>query len=536
MTPLVVETPGGLSVSYGGRSLYSSRDPARTPERAAREADIPPETLVVCASPLLGYGLDALLARLPVGSAVLAVERDEALMAISLSRAPRETLEHPRLRYYRSDSIPAILSLIPRMPGFPFRRVRLVSLSGGADLHRDFYAELAGLAGDLLSRHWRNRLTLIRFGRGYARNLFRNLARLPDSTPLPLGSIGKPILVAGSGPSLEHALPEIARHRERMFLLACDTALPVLAASGIRPDAVVVVESQFWIERAFHGLAGSRIPVFADLTARPWAIARLGGTVSYFLSAYADARYLDRLAEGGLAPHAIPPLGSVGLAAVRLALDVAVPGEPVLCVGLDFSHPIESTHARGAPACVEREIASSRLAPIGFADSSFAENSSPARGKDGSAVRTDPTLAGYRDLFDAEFSRVRGIFDCGETGLPLGIPRVRISDVLLNDATQSATPQTPRDAERDAAAGLPSREAVDRFISGERDRLIALRAALTGERTVDIDEVRAELGELDYLHLHFPDSHRAREATGDFLNRARAEVEWFLKTLTLLSS
>jgi len=535
MTPLVVETPGGLSVSYGGRSLYSSRDPARTPERAAREADIPPETLVVCASPLLGYGLDTLLARLPSGSAVLAVERDEALMALSLSRAPRETLEHPRLRYYRSESIPAILSLIPRMPGFPFRRVRLVSLSGGADLHRDFYAELAALAGDLLSRHWRNRLTLIRFGRGYARNLFRNLARLPDSTPLPLASVGKPILVAGSGPSLERALSEIARHRERLFVLACDTALPVLAASGIRPDAVAVVESQFWIERAFHGLALSRIPVFADLTARPRAIARLGGPVSYFLSAYADARYLDRLANAGLAPHAIPPLGSVGLAAVRLALDIAVPGEPVLCVGLDFSHPIESTHARGAPACVEREIAAARLAPIGFADSSFAEGSSPARGKDGREVRTDPTLSGYRDLFEAEFSRVGGLFDCGETGLPLGIPRARISEVLARQAAGRSALYAAQGAAQ-SAAECPSREAIDRFISEERERLIALRAALTGERAAGIDEVRAELVELDYLHLHFPDSHRASEATGDFLNRARAEVEWFLKTLTLLSS
>jgi hypothetical protein len=148
---------------------------------------------------------------------------------------------------------------------------------GGADLHRDFYAELAALAGDLLSRHWRNPAHLIRFGRGYAPEPIpkpRSPSRLDDLSPR-LGRQADP--GRGFRPSLERALSEIARHRERLFVLACDTALPVLAASGIRPDAVAVVESQFVDRARLHGLALSRIPVFADLTARPRAVPASAG-------------------------------------------------------------------------------------------------------------------------------------------------------------------------------------------------------------------------------------------------------------------
>ena len=59
--PSPVDTGRGLSVVYRGRYLYSRHDPAKAALEAAQALLIPDETLVLCASTILCYGLDIIL-------------------------------------------------------------------------------------------------------------------------------------------------------------------------------------------------------------------------------------------------------------------------------------------------------------------------------------------------------------------------------------------------------------------------------------------------------------------------------------------
>ena len=526
--PSTVETPRGLSVLYRGRYLYSRYDPPKSPVEAARAAVIPDETLVFCPSPILGYGLSELLASLPARSFVLGLETDENLMALSAERIPRDIIFHPKFKLIRTSSVARVLETVDALGLGPFRRALRIDLSGGATLNGDFYREAQASIDEYISRWWRNHVTLMRLGRNYARNFFTNCHSLPASFALPSHTVARPIVVAGAGPSLDASLRLIAENRERIFLLAVDTALPALRDSGIIPDAAVLVESQFWITRAFIGFRGSRLPVYADLTANPEAVLSTCGPVHFFHTAYAKARFLSRFSEYGLSPQAVTPLGSVGLSGLELALSIAAPDVPVLFTGLDFSWGSGFTHSRGAPAARDALSRAWRLSPAersAISDSSAVET---LIGKGGNVVHTDPALSSYAALCAARFGSESRLYDFGSSGIPTGCSQIS------GDETRAMIARFPPCFLPDLSRVLVDETRLDLFLSEEKERLRSIRAILTGQdaRKEDAAERLREYVETsDYLYLHFPDGYRGYNATDAFLRRIRIELEYFLKTL-----
>lgn len=544
--PALLETGKGASVVYRGRALYSRHDPSRNPVTSATTAIIPPETLVLCISPLLGYGLDILLEKLPADCLVLALEADEELMALSIASIDERVRAHERFRYVRTASSERVIEYIDALALPPFRRCLRLDLSAGATLNADFYLETTRLVDDYISRYWKNHVTLMRLGRGFARDFFANLATVPTSRPLERGMANKPVLVAGAGPSLDDTLPFIKEHRDELFLLAVDTALGTLSLAGIRCDAVIVVESQFWIERAFAGNLNSRIPVFADLTARPAAVNACGGPVSFFLSEYAHTRFLDRFTATIPGVPVIPPLGSVGLAALYLARFIGDSDSSVLFTGLDFSFGKGLTHSRGAPASLETYVRADRFSPPGSSVPSLAPRVAEASGKNGNAVYSDPLLSSYASLCGSFFANVKPVFlDIGQTGLSTGLARAthaEAAEYLAERAGAGAHAKacTPSDACASAKACTPAKDrglcdktAIHDLLLAERNRLETARGILTGEipqsdNGAGLDGI---LRECDYLYLHFPDGYRGHTSEQAFLRRVRVEIDYFLKTI-----
>ena len=58
--PCLVETRQGLSVLYENRFLYSKYNPAANIERLVDTLEFKNDTLILCFSPILGYGLNKL--------------------------------------------------------------------------------------------------------------------------------------------------------------------------------------------------------------------------------------------------------------------------------------------------------------------------------------------------------------------------------------------------------------------------------------------------------------------------------------------
>ena len=139
-------------------------------------------------------------------------------------------------------------------------------------------------------------------------------------------------------------------------------------------------------------------------------------------------------------PPANKPFGSVGLTAVYYALkfrkDETV---PVYVTGLDFSYSTGLTHTKGALAGLLRLIQTNRLlAPQNYA-AAFGPGTERIMDKNGRPVITTPTLKSYAAMFKSFFAGEKNLFDAGESGIDLGLPRVNL------DCFVAAAPRNDKD-------------------------------------------------------------------------------------------
>ena len=544
--PRLIQTGRGFSVLYRNKYLYSKYNPQQAMAAQVSALECADSMLVLCFSPVLGYGLQELSQRLSASSAILAVECDQLLMRFSLENAAPACFTDERFFYIRTDSVSEVMKKIESLPAFPFKKCISISCSGGVQLYRTFYDTVRLYAGEVISRFWKNRITLMHLGRNYVHNTFRNLLSLADNCGVSMqcgaaawdnncrfrlltdnDRIYKPVLVAGAGPSLDSARDFLIKNRNAFFLLAVDAAAAALLPE-IRPDAVVLVESQYWIDSAFIGFKKYGIPVFADITASPRALRACSGSISFFCTEYAQLRYLSSLYQA-LQPLILQPLGSVGLTAVQLALTLAAPSLPVLHTGLDFAWQSGFTHAAGASPIKKLLAETNRI------ESLYKLNVSAdvrqISGKQGASYRTTPVLTGYADLYRHIFAGNNRLIDIGRVGCsltacsPVGQAE---AEKLLTDAYKRFA-DTETDFEALRCRG--DRQTVQTYLTGEAESLTALTGHLQGKCRLSDDALEQLLAERDYLYSHFPDAVRGYSLNLGFLKRISIEAAYILKLI-----
>jgi len=544
----------GYSVRYKDKTLLSTIDPIAKAEQTVAEAERRDRTLYFCPSPLFGYGLDTLLGSLSAGSAVLCVETDSELHALSRSSIDQAILDHPRFALTDIRDEAGLCSFVRKTWGSRvFRRVETIKLSGGWQLDNGVYEAMADLLRRDIAVEWGNAMTLVKLGRRFICNALRNLAVLDRIQPITALSFGsKPILVLGAGPSLDPLLDaltaRLVRDQEvRPFVVICaDTCLSILRERGIVPDLAVILESQFWNMRDFTGLRDSGIAAAVDLSAYPPSRTILNGPVFFFFTPWTPLRLFDRMQSAGLLPPPLPPLGSVGLTAVELARRLG--SGPIITAGIDFSFTLDKTHARSSPAHLASLIAHKRTKSLFNTGAVYRSGAFSTVSKSNIPVRSDPALRTYRNLFEQEFAADTRIRDIAGTGLSLGVQSLSVEEavnLLAEDITQRRKDaKTQRKKESFQTTPLsfftlrPLRLRAsacgnsEEFIKKEKALLEELRAMLTG--AAPAEKLETLLDEADYLWAHFPDCAGAegrRPPASDlaFLKRVRAEIDPFIK-------
>ena len=570
--PLPIQTSRGFSVLYRNKYLYSKYNPQAAIIAQIASLQIPNSTLILCLSPVLGYGLKELTEKLPASSYILALECDQMLMRFSLDHCDFSPFAQQRFSYIRTDSVAEVLKKIESLPLFPFKKCLVLSCSGGVQLNQVFYDEVRLYADEVISRFWKNRITLMHLGRNYAHNTFRNLlslarslaksparqmtgsltrslVRSPESSPAESSAweapsskrnfqlltgderIRKPLLVIGAGPSLDTARDFIIKNRNSFFLLTVDAAAAALLPD-IRPDAIVLVESQYWIDSAFIGLRKYGIPVFADLTASPRALQACDGNVYFFCTEYARLKYLERLYQT-LQPIILPPMGSVGLTTLQLALAMTDPHLPVLHTGFDFAWQTGLTHAAGSSPIKKL------FAEICRTESPYKLSVSTGMqhivGKKGVSYWTTPVLSGYAELYRHAFSGNERVIDIGTEGCFLNGRQADITEAeqILTDAGKSNINADGNlfDSACKSDTANERYEALNAYLAGEADALTMLNDHLQGKRSISEHMMEQLFAERDYLYSHFPDAARGYSLDLGFLMRAGIELRYLLKIL-----
>jgi hypothetical protein len=576
--PRRIKARRGFSVFYKGKTLLSLIDPIAQAERIVQEISPKNRTLYFCPSPLIGYGLSSLLERLGNGSAIICVETDENLMDLSaglIGELLRDNPQKSRLNMVKTGDAGTLCAYVRNAWGSRvFRRVEVIRLTGGWRLNPELYEALAAALERDIASDWGNAMTLVKLGRRYALNTIRNLALLPKASRISEFSFhDAPVLVLGAGPSLDRLLEGLTLSfkttvydpKTRPFAIICvDTALPILKARDIQPNLAAALESQHWNLRDFIGLGDWELPVAMDLSALPATSRVLGERTFLFATPWTRLRFFKRLEEAKLLPETFPPLGSVGPAAVSLALRLTK--GPVLTGGIDFSFTPDAFHARGAPGNLEGLRRQDRFHSLLKAETAFRRGTFPAASKSGLPVRSDPVLKNYRDLFEQEFAGEPRLRDTPGTGLPLGIKtlsqeeafallggkntpidslqRVHTPTACLPREAGSwvvdkAAPEAPGKMENPERAKENLTPAVQAFIKGEQNLLLELRALLTGAVPVQAEKLEALLDNADYIWAHFPDCAGAegRRPPGtdlSFLKRVRMELDPFIRLFDLV--
>ncbi len=531
-----IETSQGFSVSYKEHFLYSKYNPSKNIISTIEKLQLLPGTLILCCSPLLGYGIAELLQKLPENCLLILCEAEQALYDFS-EREGSLKITDKRVLVIPPEKLSELpLEIYKFAKSGLYKRVIRLDLSAGIQFNSVFYNKLFSACSDSLMTFWKNRITLTKFGRRYSKNLFENLRYLPESKPITdfFGSIDKAIIVFGAGESTQTLLDELKNQARASdyYILCADTALQPLIKNGIKPDGVFIEEAQSVIMKAFIGAFKSSpdTRIFAGLSSLPNLVHKTGAeNTSFFFTEYAEGSFFDSLKKKSFMPPANLPFGSVGLTAVYYALKFRKSEEvPVYIAGLDFSYRAGLTHTKGALAHILRLVHANRLVPPQNYAAAYGLGAEQISGKDGCAVITTPTLKSYAAMFQSYFSGRKNLFDAGKSGIDLGLPAARIDSFLADAPRKSGK---VREVE---APGNSFEKEIDNFLTGERRALGELRDLLTGKTELKGEALLAEIKKLasprEYLYLHFADGWNF-STSQSFLNRIRTEIDFFLKYL-----
>lgn len=555
--PCLVDTGQGLSVLYKERFIYSKFNPIIPVEKLVHSVEIRENTLILCCSPVLGYGLKTLESRLPANCFVLVIEADFNLFSLfDMDSIPKgfgligpSTIQSTVKLFETKNSITENGVIVP--PLGTFRRCIRLDLSGGAKLNDNTYSAINHNFDKIIANFWKNRMTLVQLGRLYHRNLFKNTWKIPFTKEFQPYSVQKTIVVLGAGTSVDDFIDSLSQtkqeFRKNIFIIAVDVALEAMLLRGIYPDIVIAQESQFAIQAAYANARSKKIHIYADLASRPSVLYNqtnqpnsnglcncTGGPISFFYTKFANTSLFKTLQELNIMPEQIIPLGSVGVTATEIALKLRKNKDiPVFVSGLDFSFPAGRTHAKGSMQQTHSLSRQNRLNPIGSPAAAFAETAQKTEASCG--FYTDYKLKQYCNIFASKYSGVPNLFKISNKGIPLGIPTITETDFFQTILTTSNALDSDNnncvDRIKDIKLTKKRIEQGKRFYIQEEKKLIQLKEWLTNGGASQ-EDLFSMLQKLEYLYVHFPDGYEPSTEI-QFLKRVRAEIDFFLKDIRL---
>jgi hypothetical protein len=268
-----------------------------------------------------------------------------------------------------------------------------------------------------------NREARRKFAPRYLANAIRNvpsIARGCDLRDLADVYRGVPAVIAAAGPSLDRALPRLRDIDRRALLIACDTALRPLLASGIAPPLVVGVDPSELNARHFTSLpacANTWLVSESALDRRATQVFE-GRTFWYRVSNHEPWPWLNEL---GIDVGQIDVWGSVLTAAFQVA--VLAGCDPIVIVGADLSFPGGRPYARGTTYELDWALETARGARLEdvWQRQIAASPRVTAQDVDGRETETTPALVSFRDWLVARVQRSgRRVINATGAGILVG--------------------------------------------------------------------------------------------------------------------
>ena len=527
--PLLIDTGRGFSVLYHERYLYSSTEPEKRAILRAEKTVLQNNTLYILTSPLLFYGTTEILSRLPDDSHIICFEFSKNLHKLSKSHIPDSIINSKLITFIDKTDPQGIFNTIDKLGIWNFRRVKLINITGGYSLYSSKYKNVINSLDNRIQEYWKNRMTLIHMGPLWIRNIFLNLFKLYHNTEsLPLHAypyIDCPILVTGAGESLEGSIKFIKEKRDNFKILAVDTSVSVLLENGIEPDYIIAVDAQIYNFYDFMEVKNKGIPLFFDLTGYPGILSVMNGCIHPFISNFAKTRLLHRLEYYKLLPTKLPALGSVGITAIYLALEIT--GENVFYTGLDFAYKIGKSHANGSPRNLTELARTNRLQPMEQPGIYYERPLIHNKDKSEKDCITDIILSSYADLMHENFKHTDRLLDISVNGLNKAGKPANTDDIIPDGEC----------IKKNHFKSESSLISINNFKEFCKNEIVLLNKVygntflyLSG-KSKNTEIILELLKEADYIYLHFPDKSPEPSIESGFLKRILVSCGYYINIL-----
>ena len=130
------------------------------------------------------------------------------------------------------------------IPEIDTDRIRIIEWRPSLSVFKESYISLLSHVVDFLKRMDADKRTAAHFGRRWFRNFFRNLCYV-NKTVL-YRQTDLPVIITGSGPGLEQAMPLISELQNNCLIIAASSSVTALCSFGITADIVIATDGGNW--------------------------------------------------------------------------------------------------------------------------------------------------------------------------------------------------------------------------------------------------------------------------------------------------
>ncbi|MCL2244783.1 MAG: DUF115 domain-containing protein [Treponema sp.] len=227
-------------------------------------------------------------------------------------------------------------------PDIDASRIRIIEWRPSQNFYREAYVKLLSMTVEFIKRTDAGIKTVSAFGRRWIKNFFKNLDNVQQV--LLYKSMEMPVIVTGSGPSLENALSVIRQMQENSLIIASSSSIMALAHGGVSADIIIAADGGSWALQHLYPYfrKDSRDTIIAANFCA--ALPSQCGIVPRLIINDGSFWQSIILHELALPSVIISQKGTVTAAAAELAMLLS--GGNIYLAGMDFSVNDIRTHAR----------------------------------------------------------------------------------------------------------------------------------------------------------------------------------------------
>lgn len=205
---------------------------------------------------------------------------------------------------------------------------------------------ISSMAAQVLTEYNSNINTTSYFGKKSIKNIIRNITSLENIVSI--RKIQKPLVITGSGPSLEQSIPLLRKANTNIFLVALSSSCSILEHYGVRPDIILTTDPGYYASVHLDYSVDKEIVLSSPLS------ANLGKSYKNPFLLINQGTFLEEyfLGSMGLPFLKLDPNGTVAGSALFLASQIT--DMPVIMTGIDFCSDDIKTHCM--PHSFERFI------------------------------------------------------------------------------------------------------------------------------------------------------------------------------------